>query len=145
MEFNETEKAHIKNTARLKHDPALKHLLSRMPEEIAESFNEEQLANLKVALGARSWGKHAIDFRSTITFFSHRYYYVFVAGRNRREMTRAEKRLGLLIQSALLTGFLVISTLIGVLVLYLVKSALGIDIFPNFSFGVWAWFKETFL
>ena len=33
------------------------------------------------------------------------------------------------------------STLFGILVLYLIKSALGIDIFKGFSFGVWDWFK----
>lgn len=69
----------------LREDPTIASLLSRMPESVQHSFTEEQLANLRVALGARSWGKHKIDFRSTISFFSYRYYYVFVAGRNRRE------------------------------------------------------------
>ena len=129
----------------LKNEPALQNLLSRMPSSVQESFTEEQLVNLKVALGARSWGKHAIDFRSTISFFSYRYYYVFVAGRNRREMTRAEKARGLFIQSVLLTVFLSFSALLGLLVLYLIKSAMGIDLFPNFSLGIWSWFKENVL
>jgi hypothetical protein len=30
-------------------------------------------------------------------------------------------------------------------VLYLVKSALGIDLIPGFSFGVWGWFQENVL
>ena len=34
---------------------------------------------------------------------------------------------------------------LAVLVLYLVKSALGIDLVPGFSLGVWGWFKGVFL
>lgn len=131
--------------AALRQDSALKSLLERMPKEVQESFSEEQLANLKIALGARSWGEHKVDFRSTIKFFRYRYYYVFVAGRNRRELTREEKRMSLLIQSIVMSVFILMSTLFGIFVLYIIKSALGIDIFPNYSFGVWAWFKETFL
>lgn len=131
--------------AELRNDPTLKSLLERMPDEVKESFTEVQLSNLKIALAARSWGKHAIDFRSTVSFFSHRYYYVFLAGRNRRELTRSEKRMGMIIQSVLLTIFVSFCTLLGLLVLYLAKSALGIDMFPDFSLGIWSWFKENIL
>jgi hypothetical protein len=41
--------------------------------------------------------------------------------------------------------FVTVSTLFGLLVLFLVKSAMGIDIFPNFSLGIWGWFQQTFL
>ena len=34
---------------------------------------------------------------------------------------------------------------LGVLILYLVKSALGIDLIPGFLFGVWGWFQENVL
>ena len=37
------------------------------------------------------------------------------------------------------------STLLGLLILYLVKSALGIDLVPGFSLGTWGWFKGEFL
>jgi len=40
---------------------------------------------------------------------------------------------------------LTIGSVLGVLILYLVKSALGIDLIPGFSFGVWGWFQEEFL
>ena len=136
------------NTAarnKLKNETSLKKLLERMPQHVQDSFNEEQLSSIKLAIGARTWGNHAIDVRSTLKFFRYRYYYVFVAGRNRRELSARERRLGLLIQATALTIFLGFSALVGILVLYLLKSAAGIDIFPNFSFGVWGWFKETFL
>jgi len=136
------------NTAarnKLKNETGLRKLLDRMPLEVQDSFTEEQLVNIKIAIGARTWGSHAIDVRSTIKFFRYRYYYVFVAGRNRRELSARERRLGLLIQAAALGVFLTFSALFGILVLYLLKSAAGIDIFPGFSFGVWSWFKGEFL
>jgi hypothetical protein len=38
-----------------------------------------------------------------------------------------------------------VSAAVGILVLYLIKSALGIDLIPGFSFGVWGWFQDEFL
>lgn len=37
------------------------------------------------------------------------------------------------------------SVLTGLLLLYLLKSALGIDLVPGFSLGIWGWFKDVFL
>jgi hypothetical protein len=115
-----------------------------MPQDIADTFTEAQLASLRLALGARSWGRHAVDVRGTVVFWRWRYYYVFLLGRNRRELTRREKQLSLLLQAVFLSALLLLSTLLGLLVLYLVKSALGIDLFPGFSLGIWSWFKQQF-
>ncbi len=128
----------------IRRDPSIQHLLGRMPQEIADTFTEAQLASLRLALGARSWGRHAVDIRGTVVFWRWRYYYVFLLGRNRRELTRREKQLSLLLQAVFLSVLLLLSTLLGLLVLYLVKSALGIDLFPGFSLGIWSWFKQQF-
>lgn len=125
-------------------DKTLQSLLAKMPMDVQNSFTEKQLSHIRLALGARTWGSHKVDLRSTFKFFRYRYYYVFVAGRNRRELSRKEKRAGMLIQSALITGFVLFSASFGILVLYLAKSALGIDLIPGFSFGVWDWFKSLF-
>lgn len=45
----------------------------------------------------------------------------------------------------MVAGFMTVSTLFGILVLYLVKSAMGIDLIPGFSWGVWDWFQREFL
>ncbi|EIC21082.1 hypothetical protein [Thiorhodovibrio frisius] len=119
--------------------------MGRIPAEVQESFSEEQLSCLKVALGARSWGTHAIDWRGTLKFMRHRYYVVFLLGRNRRELSRAEQQVGLFMQAAFLTIFLTFSILTGLLTLYLAKSAAGINLIPGFSLGIWGWFKDAFL
>lgn len=125
-------------------DPAIKTLLSRMPPSVAESFNEEQLNHLLTAIGSRSWGKHAIDLRGTfkIPFYPWRFYYVYLMGKNHRELSRKEKRISFITGVVCFSLFLMICVLLGLLVLYLIKSALGIDLFPNFSLGIWGWFKE---
>jgi hypothetical protein len=124
----------------IRQDPAIQKLLERMPEEVQQSFTEAQLSYLRVALGARQWGKHKLDVRGTLGLGSWRYYYVLVAGRNKRSEYRQHKA-GLLVKAVLLSFLLVLSTALGLLVLYLLKSALGIDLFADFSLGIWDWFR----
>lgn len=124
----------------IRHDPAIEKLLERMPVEMQQSFTEGQLSYLRVALGARQWGKHKIDLRGTLGLGSWRYYYVLVAGRNKRSEHRSHKA-GLLVQAVLISILLIISTMLGLLLVYLLKSALGIDLFEDFSLGIWSWFK----
>ena len=135
------------NDQKISEQPAIIKLLSRMPEEVADSFTDEQLTHLLTAVGSRGWGKHKVDFRGTfkLPFYQWRYYYVLLAGRNYRELSRQERRMSLTITAFISSLFIIFSVTLGLLVLYLVKSALGIDIFPGFSLGIWAWFKETFL
>jgi hypothetical protein len=127
-----------------RHDPFIAGLKERLPEELRESFTEEQLEALKLAFGTRSWGKHSVDLRGTVKFWHRRYYFVFLAGRNYRQLSRLEQELSLLGKAAVLAVILLACGLVGLLLLYLLKSALGIDIFPDYSFGVWTWFKGLF-
>lgn len=125
-------------------DPAVKSLLDRMPSEVASSFTEEQLSHLHSALGARSWKKHSVDIRSTfpIPFAKSRIYFVLLMGRNRRELTRREKQISAFTFALFIAAFIGASTLFGLLVLYLIKSALGINLFKGFSLGIWGWFQN---
>ncbi|MDH4763091.1 hypothetical protein QE444_002847 [Pseudomonas sp. SORGH_AS199] len=127
-----------------RHDPFIAGLKERLPEALRESFTEEQLEALKLAFGTRSWGKHSVDLRGTVKFWHRRYYFVFLAGRNYRQLSRLEQELSLLGKATVLAVILLACGLVGLLLLYLLKSALGIDIFPDYSFGVWTWFKGLF-
>ena len=109
------------------------------------SFSDAQLVALKVALGGRTWGAHAVDARWTLKWWRWQYYFVFLAGRNRRVLTDREQTIQRLAMATVLAVVLTIGSVLGVLILYLVKSALGIDLIPGFSFGVWGWFQEEFL
>lgn len=129
--------------ANIKDEIAIKNLLSRMPSEVATSFTDRQLMHLKLAMGSRDWGKHKVDFRGTfpLPFVRSRIYYVFLMGRNFRELSRKEQVASAFTIAMFITLFITFSVLMGILVLYLIKSALGINIFKDFSFGIWDWFK----
>ncbi|TMP52348.1 3-phosphoshikimate 1-carboxyvinyltransferase [Pseudoalteromonas sp. S1612] len=128
----------------LQQDPAIRSLLERMPKNVQNTFTDEQLAHLKIAIGARQWGNHAVDCRGVVKLFKYRYYYVLLAGRNRRELSTKEQKIARFTQALILSiaaNFIILFIL---LVLYLFKSTLGIDIFEGYSFGVWSWFKGLF-
>ena len=128
----------------LQQDPSIRSLLERMPKNIQSTFTDEQLTYLKIAIGARQWGNHTVDCRGVVKFFKFRYYYVFLAGRNRRELSLKEQRIARLAQAIILSSVATLIILLTLLVLYLMKSALGINIFNGYSFGVWSWFKGLF-
>lgn len=132
------------NNIPIREDGTIQELLNKFPADIADSFSEKQLLHLKTALVARKWGKHTIDIRGTfpLPFVSSRYYYVLLFGKNYRELSRQEKQISLLSKSVFISGFLLFCALLGLLILYLVKSALGIDLLPGYSLGVWGWFKS---
>ncbi|BFN27993.1 hypothetical protein PSCT_03771 [Pseudomonas sp. SCT] len=124
-------------------DPFIRGLQQRLPEHLRESFSEEQLDALRSVFGARSWVRHRVDLRGTIRLWSDRYYFAIVAGRNKRNLTRPQQNLSLIAKAALATVFLLFSGLVGLVILYLLKSALGINLFPGFSLGLWDWFKQS--
>lgn len=124
-------------------DPFLKGLKERVPADIRVTFTQEQLDALRVAFGARQWGRHTLDLRGTFSLWRSRYYFVILFGRNRRDLSRLERRLSLLGKAAAVTAFLVFCMAVGLVGLYLIKSALGINLFPNFSLGLWDWFRQA--
>lgn len=123
-------------------DPFIRGLKQRLPDHLRESFSAEQLQALRGVFGKRSWVRHRIDLRGTFSFWRSHYYFAIIAGRNKRNLTRPQQDLSLAGRAAVATGFLLFSTLLGLLVLYVLKSALGINLFPGFSLGLWDWLKD---
>ena len=130
----------MQTTDDIRSDETIATLLRKMPEDIQASFTEPQLAQLRVVLGARQWGKHKVDVRGTFGIGRFRYYYVFVAGRNIRTQQR-RGQISQLMLASIIALLLIVSFAVGLLLLYLLKSALGIDLFSDFSLGVWGWFQ----
>ena len=124
----------------------VKQLLSTMEKSVADSFTDEQRNALQKALTTQDWRQHNVDFRPTLAlpFLPWSFYLVFLVGVNERGLLPAER-------SIAFTMFLFILFIIGLLVigcafvlLYLLKSWLGIDLFPNESLGIWDKFKGDF-
>ena len=131
------------NTQPMDLDPFVIGLKQRLPEELRESFTDEQLQGLRTAFGSRSWARHKLDLRGTFSFWRTQYYYVLVAGRNKRDLTRGQKRLSMAAKAGAITLFLLFSLLLGLVMLYILKSALGINLLPNHSLGLWDWLKGS--
>jgi hypothetical protein len=125
-------------------DDFIEGLAHRLPARVLQSFTDEQLTALQLAFGARQWGTHPLDLRGTVGVFHWRYYFVVLAGRHRRRLSRLEHALSRWAVAATIGAFLFVSALVGLLILYLLKSALGIDLLPNTSLGIWDWFKHLF-
>lgn len=131
----------------IRRDPAMLRFLARVPDEVASTFTDEQLFQIRNAIGARQWGRHALDIRGTFSLplIPWRGYFVVLAGRNRRALSEREQHISAFMVAAMLMLFIAFCVLLGLLVLYLIKSAAGIDLFPGFSLGIWSWFRAEFL
>lgn len=124
-------------------DPFVIGLKQRLPEELRESFSDEQLQGLRSALATRSWARHKVDLRGTFNIWRTQFYFVVVAGRNKRSLSRAQQKLSLAAKAGAITVFLFFSVLLGLVLLYVLKSALGIDLLPGHSLGLWDWLKGS--
>lgn len=122
------------------------NLIKEMDNAVVESFTPVQLKALKKAVQIREWRKHSVDFRPTLAlpFIPWSFYLVLLVGINRRSLSGAEKFLAAAM--FLLIIFLSGLSLLGLafLLLYLIKSWLGIDIFSGSSLGLWDEFKNLF-
>jgi len=132
----------MEDSKNIRKDAFVVGMLERISPKERDSFSDDQLLSLKLALGTRTWKNHSVDLRWSIKLWRKSLYFVFIAGKNSRPLSRREQDLAKAGKFALFMGIATISTLLGLLVLYLLKSALGINIFPGFSLGIWDSFKE---
>ena len=123
-------------------DPFQRLFFSRIPEDVAQSFSSAQLDAVKLAFGARSSGTHLVDVRFTVPVASRSWYVVLLAGRVHRMHMHLHHRgmLRRLLRRMWRTGNALVATVMVLLgmfalliVLYVGKRALGIDIFPGFD------------
>ena len=64
--------------------PPCSWLLKKMPEDMAKTFTDGQLAAIETALDDGTPGKTAVDVRLSIPLFRRRAFLVFLAGLERR-------------------------------------------------------------
>jgi hypothetical protein len=135
----------LNNKSSIRQDPDIMNFLSRLPQVTAAKFTDSQLEHIKVAIGTAKYRKHKVDVRGTIPIFftEYRIYYVLLMGLNLRSLNRREKSLALAALLLIFSVFVLLSSLCGLVILYLLKSALGIDLLEGFSIGLWGWFNGT--
>ncbi len=126
-------------------DAQIRDLLRRMPAVIARTFTTAQLQAMQDAVATRQWGRHPLDIRGSVPIGRHRYFFAVLAGRNRRDMTAQEKAFDNAFALVVLLAFLSFCAVCGFVSLYLLKSALGIDIFADYSLGLWSCVQNNVL
>ncbi len=134
--------------SRAKFDPFLERFFSRIPEDVALSFSEEQLRAIKRAFVHTEGRGHSVDLRLSFWFLT-RFYMVLLLGPERRNRARRRRdrsahpvgTLANLVMMVVFVGFIGTSVL-GLL--YLLKSLLGIDLIPDMSLGIWQAVREQF-
>lgn len=131
------------NTVEKKHNESSKifadFTLSRIQPEIRQSFTDVQLIELRrVLIDQVESSHHSLDLRFTVNFYFGKYYFVILGGKDRRKKTvdqqntRKQKvtekilTVVLSISFLLLLGYFLTQLAI---ILYEIKSQLGIDIF----------------
>lgn len=124
----------------------ISRVMRAVPEDILSSLDSKQRDAIEMAIAVNNVrNDHYVDFRPVIGFGRWRYYAVFLLGKDRRKVPHRSHSLTIICKSIfiLTSAFVLFSA--AVLVLYLIKSALGIDVFQHFSFGVWDYFRDHFL
>lgn len=113
------------------------HILRRIEPEVFATLSPAQLSAIRKAIAAcYPQKRHPVDIRGALSLFFARYYFVFLIGRDQRAATQrieAERRQ----KTALAGGGLFLAfalsplLLLALLVLYFIKSALGINLFQG--------------
>lgn len=122
--------------------------LSRINSSLKdEPLSDPQIENIRqVLIASEREQRHAIDMRLFIPAIFRNYYIIVFAGRDRRRSSLEANRLRL---ARTMRGILRIGTTATLIVLsfafaalgfwglYLLKSALGIDLIPGFHLSEW--------
>lgn len=112
---------------------AYERMIRRLPATVRDSFTPEQLDAISDAL-IPDPPSHLVDYRVSIPFFGRRYYVTLLAGRERRSLARLAREAQLrakhiaMFYSVMLLLLTCISVIGLVLLGYVFKSALGIDL-----------------
>lgn len=130
------------NEKDIRKDKFVAELLTKIPTKIGDTFSDDQLLGLKIALSARAWGAHALDLRGSIGFWRFKYYYVVLAGREKRKLSARLVKAIHFSEAIFIVGVLTVSMLLGLVMLYLVKSAMGINLIEGWHFGLWDWLHD---
>lgn len=126
-----------------KQQKLLNHFYSALDENVTDSLSADQKKSIEHALIATGLGtNNRVDIRKSISVFNKRYFFVLLLGRDYRQQLRKESPFALFMLTLLISMGILSILGLAIFALYLIKSAMGIDIFHNFSFGVWDWFKS---
>lgn len=115
------------------------HVLARLPEVVRAKLNEDDRAALARALKMPE-AQHLVDFRASTRIFNKRHYVRLMVGEEKRNVDRLrqEKQISLVKTLMLIAvigwALTTLTVVVGGVILYLLKSLAGVDIFDGPSF-----------
>ncbi|CAA0110148.1 Uncharacterised protein [Zhongshania aliphaticivorans] len=118
-------------------DAYTKHVMANIDSDIFSTLNLTQIRAIETAIGRNApFRQHAIDLRGSIRLFFARFYFVILFGRDHRhtvQTTENNRR-----KEAKSISFVILLFVLGCLLIpailfsiYVLKSFLGIDLFPE--------------
>jgi hypothetical protein len=110
--------------------------LQRLPDDIRASLTCEQVERLSALMATQS--QHALAWRASTSLLGRKFYLAVVSGKETRSMGRLRSErlsmplmrllLRIIIAAAWITSMVLLSAVAGIVLLYLIKSHLGIDL-----------------
>lgn len=110
-----------------KNEYVVKRMLASIPSEILSTFTEDQLAELKKVLMERANQSSPVNIRVSLPFFQRRFYFVCLAGKERRSLQRLHKSKFKVINPFMGTSYILVMISLVLGSLYLLKGNLRID------------------
>lgn len=118
-------------------DPYIENILLKVPPEVAKTLTSEQWNGFREALTlSNRRSRHYLDWRFILPFYFVRLYGIFILGRDRRgrveHVLHERRKMGKkALGAVLLAAGLAVLLSVALAVLYVLKSAAGIDLFPG--------------
>ena len=116
--------------------PQVGDVVRALPPDLVDQLTVDDIERIIAAMG-QSRARHLIDYRLSVPLGSRRFYFRLLCGRERRKISRliAEGQTNpwlVIATAALIFWFMMtVSLALIVVILYVVKSALGIDLFAG--------------
>lgn len=113
------------------------HVMSAIDPEVTKTLNLVQLRAIRTAVSANApFRQHAIDIRGVLPLYFLKLYFVILMGKDRRLDTRAKEQKRMVHMQGLSTfvfAYFMLAAAVPILliVVYIIKSILGIDLFPD--------------
>lgn len=118
-------------------DPFTYHVYQQIDPNVRCTLTPTQVTAIETAIRAsRPYQKHSVDIRGTFPLYLVRFYFVILIGRDKRTQTRNkedQRRRKTAVGSAVLSVYIIICMLTPLffLILYILKTFLGVDFFPD--------------
>lgn len=122
-------------------DPHIEEILGRVPGKVARTFTPEQWEGVREALRQTSrLPRHLMHLRFILPFYFLRLYCIVIVGKDRRQrvehiLFERRRYASILIGALALAAIFAILVLSALAMLYIIKSASGVDLVPGAHFG----------